>query len=241
MALFGKKKEKEEAAAPCGVVIPAAGSAQRMGGMDKLTLELGGEAVLVRAIRPFQQSELVREIVVVTRSDRIAQVAKLCRDAGLSKVLAVTEGGETRTESVLLGVRKLSKKVQLAAVHDGARPLVSQQIVEDTIRRAQVCNAAAPAVPVHDTIKVAEGDLVTDTPDRKTLYAVQTPQVFDRDLLEAALTKALADGVELTDDCQAVERLGMHVHLTQGSERNLKLTTPIDLVLANALLAEGTA
>ena len=93
-------------------------------------------------------------------------------------------------------------------------------------------------MPVKDTIKITDGDLVTSTPDRKTLYAVQTPQVFDRDLLEAALTKALADEAELTDDCQAVERLGMHVHLTAGSERNLKITTPLDVVLANALLAE---
>ena len=236
MALFHKKNE--ESPAVCGVVIPAAGSAQRMGGIDKLTLDLGGEPVLVRAIRPFQACELVREIVVVTREDRIAQVAALCRDAGLSKVLAVTVGGETRTESVLLGVQKLSKKAKFAAIHDGARPLVSLQIVTETIQRALQCNAAAPAVPVKDTIKITDGDLVTSTPDRKTLYAVQTPQVFDRDLLEAALTKALADEAELTDDCQAVERLGMHVHLTAGSERNLKITTPLDVVLANALLAE---
>ena len=238
MALFHKKNDEPQAV--CGVVIPAAGSAQRMGGIDKLTLDLGGEPVLVRAIRPFQACELVREIVVVTREDRIPAVAALCRDAGLSKVLAVTVGGETRTESVLLGVQKLSKKAKFAAIHDGARPLVSPQIVTETIRRALKCNAAAPAVPVKDTIKITDGDLVVDTPDRKTLFAVQTPQVFDRDLLEAALTKALADEAELTDDCQAVERLGMHVHLTTGSERNLKITTPLDVVLANALLAEET-
>ena len=238
MALFHKKSEEPQAV--CGVVIPAAGSAQRMGGMNKVTLDLGGVPVLVRAVQPFQDCELVREIVVVTRPDLIAEIARLCRDAGLSKVLAVTAGGATRTESVLLGVQKLSKKAKFAAIHDGARPLVSREIVEETISRAFQCNAAAPAVPVKDTIKVAQGDLVTDTPDRKTLFAVQTPQVFDRDLLEAALTKALADGAELTDDCQAVERLGMHVHLTTGSERNLKITTPLDLVLANALLTEET-
>lgn len=238
MGFFHKKTDTPQPI--CGVVIAAAGSSQRMGGTDKLTALIGREPVLLRAIQPFQNCPLVGQIVIVTRSDRIAELGTLCRDRGLSKVTDITAGGDTRTESVLNGVRLLKRRYPLAAIHDGARPLVTSQIIEETILRAKDCSAAAPAIPVTDTIKVCDGDLVTDTPDRATLYAVQTPQVFDRDLIEGALQKALSQGLTITDDCQAVECLGMHVHMTRGSARNLKITTPTDLILANCLYQEGS-
>lgn len=219
----------------CGAVVPAAGSSTRMG-QDKLLLPLDGVPVIIRTLRALDNCPLIDEIVVVTREDLIVPISGLCRDAALSKVRKVVRGGDTRTRSVLAGVEELSRSIELAAIHDGARPLVSQQVLEEVIRRAAQCGAAAPAVPVKDTVKVAHDGLVESTPDRSVLYAVQTPQVFQRDLIRGALTKALEAEAALTDDCSAVERLGIGVALTQGDYCNLKLTTPEDIAMAEALL-----
>ncbi len=235
MAFFGKKKTDTKPI--CDVVIAAAGSSQRMQGVDKLTELLDGEPVLVRSVRAFARCPLVGRVVVCTRPERIDALTDLLRHFSLAST--VVPGGSTRTESVLNGLHQLGRGLPLVAIHDGARPLCPQQLIADTILRARICSAAAPAVPVSDTIKICSGDQVISTPDRSTLFAVQTPQVFDRDLIEAALEKAIVDGITLTDDCQAVERLGMHVHLVPGSTRNLKITTRTDLVLAAALLAQG--
>ena len=147
-------------------------------------------------------------------------------------------GGSSRQESVAAGLNALSDKVKLAAIHDGARPLVQWQVIDRVVRAANTYGAAAPAVPVKDTIKVVQGGVVNHTPDRSTLRAVQTPQVFDLDLLRGALQKAREDGAEVTDDCSAVERLGMSVKIVEGDERNLKVTTPMDLKIAQMLLEE---
>ena len=125
------------------------------------------------------------------------------------------------------------------AIQDGARPFVTPKLIDRVVRAAQVYGAAAPAVAVKDTIKTAQAGLVTGTPDRKTLFAGQTPQVFDYDLLRGALTKAKADKAEVTDDCSAVERMGMSVKLVEGDEMNFKITTPWDLTVARAYLTEG--
>ena len=155
----------------------------------------------------------------------------------MSKVRKVIGGGATRTHSVLAGLGELSSGAELVAIHDGARPLVSQEVLETVIFRAAECGAAAPAVPVKDTIKRARDGLVEATLERSELFAVQTPQVFQVDLIKAALVKALEDGAALTDDCGAVERLGIGVSLTQGDYCNLKITTPEDLAVAEALFA----
>ena len=206
-------------------------------GQDKVLLPLDGVPVIIRTLRALDNCPLIDEIVVVTREDLIVPISGLCRDAALSKVRKVVRGGETRTQSVLAGVEELSRSIELAAIHDGARPLVSQKVLEEVIRRAAQCGAAAPAVPVKDTVKVARDGLVESTPDRSVLYAVQTPQVFQRDLIRGALTKVLEAEAALTDDCSAVERLGIGVALTQGDYCNLKLTTPEDVAMAEALLA----
>ena len=220
----------------CGAVIVAAGSASRMGGIDKVMAPLEGEPMIVRTVRAFQQSEVIREIVIVTRKDLILPIMDLCHD--FNKVKLVVVGGSSRQESVALGLNALSKKVKLAAIQDGARPLVSWQVIDRTVRAAHSYGAAAPAIPVKDTIKIVTGGVVKETPDRKTLQAVQTPQVFDIDLLRGALQKAEADGAEVTDDCSAVERLGMSVKIVEGDERNIKITTPMDLLVAKMLLEE---
>lgn len=220
----------------CGAVIVAAGSASRMGGIDKVMAPLGGEPMIVRTVRAFQQCDAIAEIVIVTRPDLIRSIGALC--TGMDKVTAVVAGGKSRQESVGLGLNTLSEGVELAAVHDGARPLITDAVIDRTVRAANTYGAAAPAVPVKDTVKVVRSGLVAETPDRATLRAVQTPQVFDFDLLRGALKKAREDGAAVTDDCSAVERLGMSVKIVEGDERNLKVTTPMDLKIAEMLLEE---
>lgn len=221
----------------CGAVIVAAGTASRMGGIDKVMAPLGGEPMIVRTVRAFQNCGAIAEIVVVTREDLILSITSLCR--GMDKVKAVVAGGASRQESVARGLSALSGQMKLAAVHDGARPLVSDAVIDRTVRAAHSYGAAAPAVPVKDTIKVVKGGLVMATPDRNALRAVQTPQVFDFDLLRGALEKAEKDKAAVTDDCSAVERLGMKVKIVEGEERNLKITTPLDLKIAALLLEES--
>ena len=220
----------------CGAVIVAAGSASRMGGIDKVMAPLGGEPMILRTVRAFEDCEAVKEIVIVTREDLIGPIAELC--SGFTKIRSVVQGGSSRQESVKLGLLAFSKEVRLAAVHDGARPLVSGELIDKVVRAAHSYGAAAPAIPVKDTIKVFEGGFIAATPDRSTLRAVQTPQVMDRDLLLGALEKAEQEGTALTDDCSAVEHIGMRVRLVEGEERNLKVTTPLDLKIAELLLEE---
>ena len=220
----------------CGAVIVAAGSASRMGGIDKVMAPLGGEPMILRTARAFEDCEAVKEIVIVTREDLMGPIAELC--SGFTKIRSVVQGGSSRQESVKLGLLAFSKEVRLAAVHDGARPLVSGELIDKVIRAAHSYGVAAPAIPVKDTIKVFEGGFIAATPDRSTLRAVQTPQVMDRDLLLGALEKAEQEGTALTDDCSAVEHIGMRVRLVEGEERNLKVTTPLDLKIAELLLEE---
>lgn len=220
----------------CGAVIVAAGSASRMGGIDKVMAPLKGEPMICHTVRAFQTCDAIKEIVIVTREDLIVTISNLCKE--FSKVKAVVAGGKSRQESVGLGLNALSDKVKLAAIHDGARPLVSWQLIDLTVRMAHNYGAAAPAVPVKDTVKVVEGGLVKETPDRSKLRAVQTPQVFDFDLLRGALKQAKLDGAELTDDCSAVERINMTVRIVDGEETNIKVTTPMDLKLAEMLMED---
>ena len=220
----------------CGAVIVAAGTASRMGGIDKVMAQLEGEPMILRTVRTFQTCEAIREIVIVTREDLIVPIMSLCKD--FEKVTAVVAGGSSRQESVQLGLNALSGKVKLVAVQDGARPLVTHAVIDRTVRAAHTYSAAAPAIPVKDTVKVVTGGVVKETPDRKNLRAVQTPQVFDLDMLRGALKKAKEDGAEVTDDCSAVERLGMSIKIVEGDERNIKVTTPLDLKIAKLLLED---
>ena len=220
----------------CGAVIVAAGSASRMGGIDKVMAPLGGEPVIKRTVRAFDSCDAIAEIVVVTREDQLVAVSELCGE--FQKVTAVVVGGSSRVESVQNGLNALSDKVKLAAIHDGARPLATWQMIDRVVRAANTYGAAAPAVPVKDTIKEVAGGIVKGTPDRSALRAVQTPQVFDFDLLRGALKKALLEEAKITDDCSAVENMGMSVKIVEGDERNIKITTPMDLKIAELLLEE---
>ena len=194
----------------CTAILAAAGSSQRMGGENKLLLPLDGMPVLAHTLRAVDAAQSVDEIVIAARA--------------------------TRQESVLRAALEARADAKLLAVQDGARPLVTPELFDAVVLRAAVCAAAAPAVPVHDTIKLARDRRVTETPDRSMLFAVQTPQVFDAGLLKAALQSALTEHAALTDDCSAVERLGKAVYLTDGDEENIKITTPLDLIVAETIL-----
>ena len=218
----------------CAAVVVAAGSATRMQGIDKMLAPLAGVPVVLRSVRALAASDCIDSLVLVTRAELMETLRTLC--AEVSKPVTVVPGGASRPESVLAGLAALPEGTELAAIHDGARPLVTQSVIAEAVEAAGRCGAAAPAVPVHDTIKQAENGLVRATPERKTLFAVQTPQVFDVKLLKTVLRAAMERGIALTDDCSAVEAAGKPVVLTQGCEENLKITTPVDLTLAEAIL-----
>lgn len=227
--------------AKCAAVIVAAGSATRMQGTDKIMADLCGEPLILHTLRAFQQSEDVQEIVLVTREDLVEPLSELCVQKQLSKVRRICKGGATRAASVQAGLDQISKACDFVAIHDGARPLVTQAVIHDAIRKAAKFHAAAPAIPVKDTVKVVHGGVVESTPDRSGLYAVQTPQVFSLDLYRAALKKAITEKQTLTDDCSAAEQYGVKVVITEGSDENLKVTTPTDLILAEAILKRRIA
>ena len=223
----------------CTALVAAAGSSSRMGGTDKLMEFLDNVPVLMRTLTALQRAAAIDEIIIAAREDALVDISTLCKTYGITKCSKVVRGGESRCHSVLLAALEASPEAKLLAVQDGARPLVTPALIDRTVEAAAKCGAAAPAVPVKDTIKtVAEDGVVTGTPDRSTLRAVQTPQVFETDLLKAALQSALENEVPVTDDCSAVERLGKVVYLIDGDEENLKITTPVDLVIAEAILAE---
>ena len=235
---FWNLLKKQQTEVRCSVVVLAAGSSIRMG-QDKIMLHIGDIPVVVHTLRAFETLSEVTEVIVVTREDLVPEIAGLCKVFDLRKVTKVVRGGASRAESARIGTQEVSPEAKLIAIHDAARPFPSEALIRTAIRKASETGAAAPAVPVKDTIKVAQDGVIEYTPDRATLFAVQTPQVFDADLIRAALQKAVDDGAEITDDCSAVERLGMKVSLTEGDERNFKLTTPADLALAELMVSEG--
>lgn len=217
----------------CSAVIVAAGMAQRMCGIDKMMTPLGGVPLLLRTLRAIAASEKITDIIIVTRKELVQEARELC-EQDAKRICAVVAGGSSRAESVLRGLEAV--RTELVAIHDGARPLVSMRVIEEVIAAAEKYGAAAPAIPVHDTIKVAQNGIVAQTPDRSTLFAVQTPQVFRTEAIRTALQAALEKNLPLTDDCSAMEAAGYPVHLTAGEEENLKITVPSDLILAEAIL-----
>ena len=236
MAPFWKKL-REVRRSRCTALVAAAGSSSRMGGINKLMEPLDGVPVLVRTLTALERAQRVDAIIVAAREEDLVPISQLCHTYGISKCTKVIRGGESRAHSVLLAALEADSETALLAVQDGARPLVSPELIDEVIDKAERCGAAAPAVAVKDTIKVVGKDgTVERTLARSELAAVQTPQVFDAALLKAALQDVLEKGIEVTDDCSAVERLGKTVYLVEGQESNLKITTPEDLILAEALL-----
>ena len=218
----------------CTVVVVAAGNSTRMG-KDKLMLSLCGIPILARTLTALNGCKAVDEIIVVTRQEKLEEISGMRETYSLQKLKKIVIGGATRTESALAGVSEADKRAKVICIHDGVRPFVTNEIIEDVVHYAVLYNAAAPAIPVKDTIKRAQNGIVAETPDRSELYAVQTPQAFQADIIKGALTNAVLSGKTFTDDCAAVEAFGVKVYLSSGSEDNIKITTPSDLFLAEAI------
>jgi len=197
----------------CTVVIAAAGLSTRCQGEDKLLYAINDKPVIAYTIEAFEKCGYVKEIVIVTHEDKIGVISNICAKYGFNKVSLVIKGGSTRPESVLNGIYAASKKTQLIAIHDGARPCVDKKIVGETIQKAALYNAAAPAVAISSTVKKVEDGMIVETVDRNNLYEIQTPQVFRSELIKAALINAMKKSVDITDDCMAVEILGANVYI----------------------------
>jgi len=215
-----------------GAIIVAAGLSQRMGGVDKTVALLEGKPVLARVVDTFQECSLISRIVIVLGEPNLERGKQLAVDYGWSKVTEVCLGGRRRQDSVAAGLSWL-KDCNWVVIHDGARPLITNDLISRGLTEAEETGAAAAAVPVTDTIKVTTGDmLVKDTLSRGDLWAVQTPQVFRFDIIAEAYQRAKG---EVTDDASLVEQLGYRVKLYMGSYDNIKITTPDNLALAEVL------
>ncbi|MBQ9046118.1 MAG: 2-C-methyl-D-erythritol 4-phosphate cytidylyltransferase [Oscillospiraceae bacterium] len=234
MALYGRLRDKLLQPFRSAVIV-AAGSSTRLG-QDKLMLSLGGVPVLARTLLAFESCGLIDEIIVVTREDRLEEFAALRDRYGITKLTQVVVGGATRAGSSLAGVMAASKKATIIAIHDGARPLVTPALIERVLLQAEKRQAAAPVLPLKDTVKERSGDMLVKTPPRETLAAVQTPQAFQASLIRAALTEATEQKLAVTDDCSAVEAIGLPVAVVDGDEENIKITTAMDVLLAEEII-----
>ncbi|MBP5617769.1 MAG: 2-C-methyl-D-erythritol 4-phosphate cytidylyltransferase [Clostridia bacterium] len=225
--------------ASCVALIAAAGSSVRMNRRDKLFLPLGDKPVLAHTLLTYQGCSAIGAILLSVREDRVADVQKLCDEYEITKLRAIVVGGQTRADSVKAAVAQLEDGDRYLAIADGDRPLTTAREIENTLEEAMRYSAAICAVPVHDTIKQTDAQgLILTTPDRATLWAAQTPQIFAADLYRKAL-KALAEcGGNFTDDSGMVEASGIPVRVVRGSDENIKITTPTDLLLAEAIWRE---
>jgi 2-C-methyl-D-erythritol 4-phosphate cytidylyltransferase len=217
-------------------IVPAAGTGARFGSAQpKPLVDLGGKPVVVRTLEVFEHYAPVQGVVLVVHTDWLKDYKDLVAAYGLKKVKAVVVGGDTRTQSVRNGLLALGADADVVMVHDGARPLVTPEVLAAGIDAVKISGAAIAAVPVKPTIKVVDpkAKTVMETLDRDLLWEVQTPQVFDRKVLEKAYAED-RDGA--TDDAAIVERSGVKVGVFMGSYANVKITTPEDLVIARALL-----
>ncbi len=218
-----------------GAIIAAAGKGERMGGVDKMLALLGGWPVLARVVGVFQQSSLIDQIVVVLGEHNLEPGKKLIAESGFVKVTDISPGGWRRQESVALALGYL-KDCHWVVIHDGARPLITEDLISAGLEAARESGAAVAAVPVTDTIKLAGDDgFVLGTPPRSGLMAIQTPQVFRSDIITLAYSQPAE---EATDDASLVERRGYRMKLFMGSYHNIKITTAGDLAVAEALLSE---
>lgn len=219
-------------------IIAASGDSTRMGmGISKQLIKIGDKMTIEHTLTAFENSSVIDEIVVVCREVDIETIRKIADK--FSKVKAVVTGGKTRADSVRNGVCACSDCAQYFAIHDGARPLVLDSDITNVVQRAYVTNAATLGTYVTDTIKVVdENNNILKTPVRDTLRAVQTPQVFERSLYMRAIDNALKNNLSVTDDCSMVEALNEEVEIVLGSAENIKLTTTVDLVFAQAILNE---
>jgi len=225
----------EKASISCVVV--AAGKGTRMGGnINKQFVEIAGIPVIVRTLMAFEKCPSIHNIIVVINNHDRERCESLVREYGISKVSNFVEGGLTRQNSVFNGLQAITAYCRVVLIHDGARPFVDQETIENCIKAAGEYGACCAAVPVKDTIKIVDKDCYAHkTPDRKELWAVQTPQAFDYRLILKAHQKALEDGFDATDDAMLVERMGKKIKMVMSNYYNIKITTNEDLIFAEAI------
>lgn len=220
------------------VIIAAAGSSSRMEGINKQTALLCGAPVLARTLMTFNRSDAISSIILIVRPEDVFSMQMMAEKYGIDKLTDIVCGGDTRQESVLNGFNRLDKNAEAVLIHDGARPFVDNSVIRGVAGALKEYSAVTCAVPVKDTIKVVDKDgNVLSTPDRSTLAAVQTPQGVRVADYRAAIEK-IGDVSKFTDDMSIMEAAGFHVHTVKGSYRNIKITTPEDLRLAEYLISE---
>ena len=213
-------------------VIVSAGNSTRMGGINKQFLEIDNVPVIAHTINVFEKTDSIHEIVVVTRESDIADVKNIVEKYGFSKVSCVVVGGETRQLSVYNGVINTTLNANFIAIHDGARPLVTERVITDTLDQAVKYGAAATGVKVKDTVKqVNDNNDIVATPDRRYLRFIQTPQIFNKSIYLDAVN-SVENSKDFTDDCMLIEAFGKTVKFVDGDYENIKITTPEDVELA---------
>lgn len=223
-------------------IIAAAGQGKRMGkGMNKVFIPIFNRPLLTYTLDVFEAYPEVRHIVLVAGAEDLERVRAIVESYGYQKFYDIVPGGAERQHSIANALKKVPAETRTVLIHDGARPLITGEIIERALQAVQETGAVGVAVPVKDTIKVAdEQGFVLETPDRSKLWAMQTPQVFQRDIIEQAYHKAEEEGFLATDDAGLVERMGIKIKLVMGDYANLKVTTPEDLLMAEAILRGKT-
>jgi 2-C-methyl-D-erythritol 4-phosphate cytidylyltransferase len=221
-------------------IIVAAGDSRRMG-FDKLFATIAGRPVIAHTIHAFERAGCVDEIIMVAREDRLAEIKKIVRDETLKKVRSIISGGKHRQDSVRAGLDHLEATARYVAIHDAARPLITAEQIERVFEQCRIHSAASLAEPINDTLKYADSEFFVTSPvDRHQLYAMQTPQIFERRLIEDGYRAVYAENASVTDEVSAVERLGRKVVLVPNTDLNFKITYPRDLALAEFVIHERT-
>ena len=221
-------------------IIAAAGSGQRMQGIDKIMLKLGGREVVSYSLLAFDAAKCVDKIVVVTSKQNLSSIKSLAQKLNLNTEITVVEGSTSRQKSVICGLKECGE-CDCIMIHDAARPMITANAIDNLYNEVMINKkgAAALGVAVKDTVKVVnELGVIVNTPKRETLFAVQTPQAFEIELYKSAAEKAIEDKAEYTDDCQLVEALGASVYMVNGDYKNIKITTPEDIITAENFLKE---
>lgn len=233
-----KKKNKHDYFVSC--IVAAGGSSRRMGdGMNKLFLEIDGVPVIARTLLSLEQSQYIDEIIVSAREEDMLDISDLAGAFGIRKLKTIVKGGAVRAASVKAALSSVSQGCDFVAVHDGARPLTDEDTIARVVSAAVLHGAAACGVRPKCTIKQEDKDgFIAQTVDRSKLYEMQTPQVFTKSLLCSAYDVDEDRLRTVTDDCALVEQLGTKIKITQGSYRNIKITTPEDIAVAEGLLDE---
>jgi 2-C-methyl-D-erythritol 4-phosphate cytidylyltransferase len=219
------------------VILACGGKGSRLG-FDKLTYELEGVPVFIRSIRNFEEINDIYEIVIAAPTEKISEYEEIVLKHKINIPVQVVAGGKTRTQSVIEAFRNCNKSTKLIAVADGARPFTNPVCIRDCIKNARIFGASILGVPVKDTIKIVDDEFTADTPDRRKLFAVQTPQIFTREIYVKSVQFALDHELDFTDDASMAEAVGVKVHITKSDGRNIKITTPEDLVIAKAFARE---